>query len=137
MQGLPLEINDDKNRNDWIEGQYSISKELKTDLTIDEYIQYLNLPKNNHYNKFNMIKGFYSDSLQDNLIEQYKLKPAIFINIDCDIYTSTAEVLDFIFRNKLYENGKTIIRYDDWGGDFMKKVLRMMKNLVWEKQKLM
>lgn len=116
MQGLPLEINDDKNRNDWIEGQYSISKELKTDLTIDEYIQYLNLPKNNHYNKFNMIKGFYSDSLQDNLIEQYKLKPAIFINIDCDIYTSTAEVLDFIFRNKLYENGKTIIRYDDWGG---------------------
>ena len=86
------------------------------DPTIEEYLKYLNLPEIDNYKKFNMIKGFYEESLKDNrIIEEYNFKKPIFINIDCDIYTSTLQVLDFIFRNKLYENGKTIIRYDDWG----------------------
>jgi hypothetical protein len=64
-----------------------------------------------------MIKGFYENSLNQNILS--KLKLPIFINIYCDIYTSTIQVLEFIFKNKLYINGKTIIRYDDWANNDM------------------
>ena len=45
------------------------------------------------------------------------IKLPLLINIDCDIYTSTLEVLGFIFKHKLYIKGKTIIRYDDWANN--------------------
>jgi hypothetical protein len=64
----------------------------------EEYIDYLlntNKLPNNYIDKFKFIQVFYENSLNDDLAKN--LKPAIFIDIDCDIYTSTIQVLDFIF----------------------------------------
>lgn len=117
LVGLPKELKDPKNQSVWCEHAYSVKDCIAdgVDMTVEQYKNYVKLPKVDNYNQFNMYKGFYEHVLVDELVQKEGLKPAIFINVDCDIYTSTLECLDFMFRNKLYINGKTVIRYDDWG----------------------
>jgi hypothetical protein len=43
------------------------------------------------------------------------MKPAVFVDLDADIYSSTYTALDFMFRNGLIQRG-TLLAYDDWGG---------------------
>jgi O-methyltransferase len=57
------------------------------------------------------IKGFYSDSLTDDLKAQLLPRKASIIYIDCDLYVSTVPVLEFI-PDFLQEG--TIIALDDW-----------------------
>jgi hypothetical protein len=64
--------------------------------------------------------GLYKDSLPElkhNRIDFCKenLRPALVVHIDCDLYTSTIEALDFMYSMHLIQPG-TIIIYDDWGG---------------------
>jgi hypothetical protein len=122
FEGLPDEIMDINNNPFWVKGRYSINNYLKKDLDIYDYKNFLHesnrLPIR-YFDKFEVIKGFYSDTLNKETINNHKLRPALFINIDCDLYTSTIEVLDFIFRNKLFVPNKTIIRYDDWANNNM------------------
>jgi hypothetical protein len=61
-----------------------------------------------------LVPGYYENSLKDELVTQYDLKPALFVHIDCDLYTSTYTVLDFLYRNNLIQSG-TIVKYDEWG----------------------
>ena len=121
LQGLPCENLDINNNIHWKPGQYSISNILnKDDISVNEYKEYLFSTQKipiEYENNIVIFKGFYETSLNDDLLKY--LKPALFIDIDCDIYTSTIQVLDFIFKNKLYVNGKTIIRYDDWANNNM------------------
>jgi hypothetical protein len=58
-----------------------------------------------------LVDGFFCDTLVDSLARY--LKPASFIDIDCDLYISAYQALDWVFRNKLYQKG-TILYYDDW-----------------------
>lgn len=46
-------------------------------------------------------------------IQRYNIGKVGFVNIDVDLYSSTCQVLDFLFQNQLLSPG-TIIRYDDW-----------------------
>ena len=50
------------------------------------------------------------------------MRPALFVDIDCDLYSSAYQGLDWMFQNRLIAQG-TIIGYDDWGirGDFGEK----------------
>jgi len=60
------------------------------------------------------VAGFYSESLApSDLRQRLGLKPAMYVDIDVDLYTSTLEVHTFMFRNNLIRPG-TIIGYDDW-----------------------
>ena len=61
------------------------------------------------------IAGFYSDSLQDNIVKELDMQPASYVDLDADLYLSTIEALDFMFRNDLIQKG-TVIGYDDGGG---------------------
>jgi hypothetical protein len=61
------------------------------------------------------IEGWYEDTLNKETVEKYDLPPALFIDIDVDIYSSCVEVLDFIFQNNIAVPG-TILGFDDWGG---------------------
>ena len=64
------------------------------------------------WNKTFLIKGFYSDSLQDeNLLSNFQFNKAKIVLIDCDLYESTKDVLTFI--DKYLQNG-TIVIMDDW-----------------------
>ena len=58
-----------------------------------------------------VIKGFYSDSLTDVVRKQHDLVKASIVHIDCDLYSSTKCVLNFI--EELVDEG-TVLIFDDW-----------------------
>lgn len=56
-------------------------------------------------------KGWFSDTLNDRFIQNHGIKKASLIMVDCDIYSSAKEALDFsapLIRDE------TIIFFDDW-----------------------
>lgn len=63
--------------------------------------------------EFVLIPGFFEDSLNDDLLTALNLKPATYIDVDCDLYSSTITCLDYMFKNKLVLPG-TVIGFDDW-----------------------
>ena len=64
--------------------------------------------------EINIVDGWFSDTLNDSLLEKFGDKKIGIAHIDCDIYTSTVEVLEFIIKNDLLCDG-SILLYDDWG----------------------
>jgi hypothetical protein len=62
-----------------------------------------------------LVEGWFSETLNKGTIKEYDLKPASYIDIDVDTYSSCCEVLDFVFDNKIAVSG-TVIGFDDWGG---------------------
>ncbi|MBM3777712.1 MAG: hypothetical protein FJW23_05655 [Acidimicrobiia bacterium] len=63
---------------------------------------------------FAIHEGFFSDSLTPELAASGDLRPALYIDIDCDLYISTYQALDFMFAHGLATTG-TYVGYDDWG----------------------
>jgi len=57
-----------------------------------------------------IVKGFYSNILNENIKNKHNIKATI-VHIDCDLYSSTKEVLDFI--ENIVTHG-TILIFDDW-----------------------
>jgi len=62
-----------------------------------------------------LIPGFFEDVLDDGCVKKYDMRPAAYIDVDVDIYSSSKTVLDFVFANNIAVEG-TIIGLDDWGG---------------------
>ena len=63
--------------------------------------------------EINYVQGFYNESLSTQLYNALPFKPALFIDIDCDLYISTFQALDWMFKHNLVGIG-TLIGYDDW-----------------------
>ena len=61
--------------------------------------------------KLKIVKGFYSDTLNPDLVKKLSPKKAALIYVDCDLYTSTVDVLNFI---KYFLQPGTVIVFDDW-----------------------
>lgn len=59
------------------------------------------------------VAGFYADSLDDGLVARLGLGPAMYVDIDCDLYESSAAALTFMLRHRLIVPG-TVVGYDDW-----------------------
>lgn len=66
-----------------------------------------------HPNRTTLIPGFLNESLTPELAERLGMRPAIYVDIDVDIYRPTFEALDWMLRNRLIVNG-TVIGYDDF-----------------------
>ena len=62
-----------------------------------------------------LVRGFYNESLTPTLATERQMKPALMVEVDCDLYTSTRTALDWLFTNKLLVVG-TLIVYNDWRG---------------------
>ena len=58
-----------------------------------------------------LIEGFFNKSLKKSLIKKYRMRKIAIAYIDCDLYTSTKDVLVFI-KNLLIKN--SLIIFDDW-----------------------
>lgn len=59
-----------------------------------------------------LIKGYYAETLSDEfLLKKYPFRKAKVILIDCDLYESTKDVLNFI--RKYLQDG-TVVIMDDW-----------------------
>lgn len=116
FEGLPPEPNDPFNSLEWTPGMFSSDKYFNT--TPDNAMKMVQDRISVCHSDIILIKGFYCDSLKDDIVLRHDMKPAQLVNIDVDIYTSCYEALDFMCRNNLVVPG-TIIRYDDWGGSLM------------------
>lgn len=57
------------------------------------------------------VKGWYSESLTNDVKQKYRLDKAAVVHIDCDLYSSAKDVLAFI--EDIVQVG-TIIVFDDW-----------------------
>jgi len=61
--------------------------------------------------EINWIKGWYENTLNDKTMKKYKLKKVGIVFIDCDTYSSSKAVLEFI-RPLIKE--EAILCFDDW-----------------------
>ncbi len=103
--GLPEEKFDNNNPDYWYPGVFST----------DPNIVKNKLP-------FTMIiDGWFQDTLNQNTLEEIRKNQIGIIHIDCDIYTSTIQILEWIVYNNLLVDG-TLVIYDDWGGHRSKNV---------------
>jgi hypothetical protein len=114
LEGLPPETDDPYLDREWAPGSFAASKLFQTKDSreiIDRIIQRIG-PRS-----FDVVivPGFWDSVLEDGLVKIHDMRPASYIDIDCDLYSSTYLALDFMFRNRLATVG-SIIGYDDWGG---------------------
>lgn len=87
---------------------------IADDMTIDSIINAIK-GRLSYPEITSIIPGFFSDTLNHIFADKQKLKPAIYIEIDCDLYISTLQALEFMHdRGLIIKN--TIIYFDDWGG---------------------
>ena len=112
LEGLPDERPDLSRQQDWHKGNYN-SKTYFNTQDIDSICKDI---EDNFLNRSNrsidLIRGFYSTSLTDDLVIEKNMKPACFIDMDCDLYISAFQALDWLARNELLNN--TVIYFDDY-----------------------
>jgi hypothetical protein len=103
--GLPSEQEGVTSNPLWCKGAYAadIGRLQRT-------LRSIGIPASEH----SIYEGFYRDSLNPDVARAGSLKPALYIDVDCDLYVSTYQALDFMFANGLATRG-TYIGYDDWG----------------------
>mmetsp|Transcript_68698 Transcript_68698/g.108996 ORF Transcript_68698/g.108996 Transcript_68698/m.108996 type:complete len:341 (+) Transcript_68698:34-1056(+) len=102
FMGLPEEADGHRIDANWTRGGWDsgdVRAELTSQLGGREMVRF--------------VKGFFNESLTSSLPQQLSLKPAQYIDVDVDLYSSTLEALDFMFGHKLVHVG-TLIGYDDW-----------------------
>jgi O-methyltransferase len=137
FQGLPKPIGLD-DTGEFYEGQFACSKKTveRSIVSHDGNLKYITL-----------IEGFYQDSLKPGLIKRYKMQKVAICLIDCDLYASTVDVLEFI-RGILIPG--SILLFDDWnafsshGGEqkalkeylakYPKTILRPLFSFCWHGQ---
>ena len=61
-------------------------------------------------NRVRLIPGFYNETLTTRLAKE--VEPASYVDINCDLYVSTAQALDWLLRHRIARPG-TLISYDD------------------------
>eukprot|EP00240_Pyramimonas_obovata_P016425 CAMPEP_0118926470 /NCGR_PEP_ID=MMETSP1169-20130426/4141_1 /TAXON_ID=36882 /ORGANISM="Pyramimonas obovata, Strain CCMP722" /LENGTH=264 /DNA_ID=CAMNT_0006868025 /DNA_START=285 /DNA_END=1076 /DNA_ORIENTATION=+ len=61
------------------------------------------------------VKGFYNETLTAAAVRGLgrPMRPAVYVDVDCDLYVSTYQALDWMFEHKLIAAG-TLVGYDDW-----------------------
>lgn len=105
FQGLP-EVNEGDlasyNAKGWEEGVMILPKNIEKRI-------YTCLTDIISENQLFIHKGYYSDTLSEFETDT----KAIILNIDCDLYSSALEVLNFFLENHLLQDG-TILLFDDY-----------------------
>ncbi|KAK3235442.1 hypothetical protein CYMTET_54336 [Cymbomonas tetramitiformis] len=108
FQGLPEETESVPRLRHWSVGQYNAT--LKG-VTMEGLTRSLGGP-----DEVQFVKGFYNESLNADTVDRFlprRMAPALYVDIDCDLHTSTVQSLDWMFREGLIQVG-TLIGYDDW-----------------------
>ncbi len=98
FKGLPAQAKDEG----WSPGDYCMSiqytKRFLSEQGVDMTRTYL-------------IDGWFADTLNDDTKKKYDLRKSCIFMIDCDIYTSSREALEFIFP---LLSKVSIVLFDDW-----------------------
>jgi hypothetical protein len=60
-----------------------------------------------------LIAGLFNVTLTPELTASRGMRPAVYVDVDSDLYVSAAQALDWLFAQRLAVPG-TVIGYDDW-----------------------
>jgi O-methyltransferase len=102
--GLPeIEAPDRTRHGEFRPGQYECS--------LQQVIDNLNSGGGIDWERTFLVPGYYADSLTPALVEEHALRRVGVALIDCDLYSSTVSVLNFL-RGLIGD--KTILVMDDW-----------------------
>lgn len=101
FEGLP-KIQKMDNQEIWRQGKLATSEDRFV-----EIVTKAGMPRE----RLMTVKGFYENTLNQNLADRLGDKKAAVIYIDCDLYSSTVPILKFI---KHFLQIGTIIVFDDW-----------------------
>ena len=65
--------------------------------------------------RVHLIRGFYNESLRGGraLAQNHGMRPALLLDIDCDLYTSSKQALTFMLKANLLRPG-SFVYYDDY-----------------------
>lgn len=102
FKGLPKEELDKNNPSYWNEGSFKSPPSKEDEIR-------------KRFPHTKLVKGLFEDTLTTELADEIRENPLGYIHMDCDIYTSTIQVWEWIIQNDLLVDG-TIVMYDDWGG---------------------
>jgi hypothetical protein len=97
FEGLP---NDEENH--WEKGQFKSDYEY-TKKKLNEY--------GVDWNRVKLIKGWFNETLNKGFIDKYNIERADLIMVDCDMYSSAKEALNFC---RPLIKDESIIVFDDW-----------------------
>jgi len=98
FQGLPEETEDENSI--WHTGEFSTGGVIPTHLTQGRNVKF--------------VEGFYEDSLTDDAVALLEGKKVGLIHMDCDTYSSTKTVWEWLIKHDLLAKGALVV-YDDWG----------------------
>lgn len=102
FQGLPPVEGVDRAEGEFFQGQFACGK--------DEVVA--NLSQHGmDWSRAELIPGFFSDSLTPELKRRLPLRPASVVVLDCDLYSSTQEALDWM-ADLLAP--RAVLLFDDW-----------------------
>ena len=116
FQGMPsmkrdIEAGDTYTASAFPEGLFNVTglleKATKTD-PVRLVQQYINSTQ------VTLVSGFFDQSLTPVLPRRHAMQPALYVDVDCDVYSSTFEALRWMLDNELIRPG-TFVGYDDWG----------------------
>jgi hypothetical protein len=107
FEGLPetptcARPNENTRKGEFAAGNYACSQEEFTNILISNGVD---------MERVTLIPGFYNQTLTESLKSELAIKAAGIVNIDCDIYESTVDVLSFV--TGLLRNGSLVL-FDDW-----------------------
>lgn len=100
--GLPEPRGIDAQLPEFRTGDYACGREQ-----VESYLEQYGVD----WSRTHLIQGFFSESLDPNLIVRTKMRPVAVALIDCDLYESTVPVLNFL--SGLLRHG-TILLFDDY-----------------------
>lgn len=86
----------------WKPGEFACSIEDATQYLTEHGVD---------WDRTHLIKGWYSDTLTAEVVAEHNIEKASLIMIDCDIYSSSKQALDFCVP---LIKDKSIIFFDDW-----------------------
>ena len=70
------------------------------------------------WTRVSLIKGWFSDTLTRELIQRHQITKASVLMVDCDLYSSAKEALDF---SEPLIDKEAVIFFDDWHSDDLDK----------------
>jgi O-methyltransferase len=104
FEGMPaIAAHEDENR--WHPGEFASPIEATTEYLSNNGID---------WSRTFLIKGWFSETLTQALLDKHNIRKASVIMIDCDIYSSSKQALDFC---RPLIKDKTVIFFDDWIDD--------------------